>query len=84
MDAFGLEVDGHTLPEVGGKLDALERALGGSSLKRTHSWMDDEIALADLDEERQSDSNQGDDDADEQSCDSTEQSPCCILDVITS
>jgi hypothetical protein len=56
-DALGLGVDEHNLTEVGGKVDALERALVGTTLKRTHSWMDDEIASEDLDSESETDSN---------------------------
>jgi hypothetical protein len=56
-DTLGLGVDKHNLTAVGGKVDALERAMIGSSLKRRHSWMDDiEIATEDLDTESESDS----------------------------
>jgi hypothetical protein len=67
-DTLGLGVDEHNLTEVGGKADALERALVGTTLKRTHSWMDDEIAPEDLDSQSETDSNGegGDDDDDEE------------------
>jgi hypothetical protein len=56
-DTLGLGVDKHNLTEVGGKVDALERAMIGSSLKRRHSWMDDiEIATEDLDTESENNS----------------------------
>jgi hypothetical protein len=55
-DTLGLGVDGRNLTEVGGKVDALERALVGTTLKRTHSWMNDEIAPEDLDSESETDS----------------------------
>jgi hypothetical protein len=65
-DTLGLGVDEHSLTEVGGKIDALERAMVGSTLKRRHSWMDnDEIAPEDLDSESESESNSEDDDEDD-------------------
>ena len=64
-DTLGLGVDEHNLTEVGGRVDAQERAMVGSTLKRTHSWMDDEIAPEDLDSESESDSDQDDDDDDD-------------------
>jgi hypothetical protein len=62
-DTLRLGVDEHNLTEVGGKIDALERALVGTTLKRTHSWMDDEIAPENLDSESETDS--GDEDCDD-------------------
>jgi rRNA-processing protein Efg1 len=62
-DSLGLGIDEHNLTEVGGKVDALERAIVGSTLKRRHSWMDDnEIAPEDLDSESESQSDIDDDD----------------------
>jgi hypothetical protein len=56
-ETLWLGIDQHDLTHVGGKVDALERAMEGTSLKRRHSWMDDdEIALEDLDTESQGDS----------------------------
>lgn len=64
-DTLGLGVDKHNLTEVGGKVDALERAMIRSSLKRRHSWMDDiEIATEDLDTESESDSDSDSDSED--------------------
>jgi hypothetical protein len=61
-DTLGLGVDEYHLTEVGGKVDALERAMVGSTLKRRHSWMDDdEIAPEDLDSESESESESDDD-----------------------
>ena len=64
-DTLGLGVDEHNLTEVGGKVDALERALVGTTLKRTHSWMDDKIAPEDLDSESETDSDDEDCDDDD-------------------
>jgi hypothetical protein len=65
-DTLGLGVDEHNLTEVGGKTAAVERGLVGTTLKRTHSWMDDEIAPEDLDSESETDSdNEHDDDDDD-------------------
>ena len=64
-DTLGLGVDEYNLTEVGGKVDALERAMEGSSLKRRHSWMDDEISPEDLDSEGESDSDDDDNDDDD-------------------
>jgi hypothetical protein len=65
-DTLGLGVGEHNLTEVGGKVDALERVLVGTALKRTHSWMDDEIAPEDLDSESETDSNDEDCDDDDE------------------
>jgi hypothetical protein len=56
VDILGLGFDEHNLTQVGGKADSLKRALVGTTLKRTHSWMDDEITPEDLDSERETDS----------------------------
>ena len=63
-ETLRLDIDQHDLTHVGGKVNTLERAMGGISLKRRHSWMDDdETALGDSATETQSDSgSEGDSD----------------------
>jgi hypothetical protein len=64
-DTLGPGVDEYNLTEVGGKIDALERALVGTTLKRTHSWINDEISPEDLDSESETDSDDEDCDNDD-------------------
>jgi hypothetical protein len=63
-DTLGFGVGNHNLTDVGGKVDALERAMVGTSLKCRHSWMDyNGIASENLDTEGKSDSDSdGEDD----------------------